>query len=45
MAMGVIVRDGNGLGCPGWARVSTGTRDEMDFFLDRLRRLEPETAS
>jgi histidinol-phosphate aminotransferase len=45
MAMGVIVRDGNGLGCPGWARVSTGTRDEMDFFLDRLRRLETQASS
>ena len=45
MAMGVIVRDGNGLGCPGWARVSTGTRDEMDFFLDRLRRLEPQASA
>jgi histidinol-phosphate aminotransferase len=43
MVMGVIVRDGNGLGCPGWARVSTGTRYEMDFFLDRLRSLEPHT--
>lgn len=39
-AMGVIVRDGNGLGCPGWARVSMGTRDEIDCFLERLRALE-----
>ena len=45
MALGVIVRDGNGLGCPGWARVSTGTREEMDFFLDRLRSLEPQASS
>ena len=40
MALGVIVRDGNGLGCPGWARVTVGTRDEIDFFLERLRSLE-----
>ena len=40
MALGVIVRDGNGLGCPGWARVSVGTRDEIDIFLERLRSLE-----
>jgi len=45
MAMGVIVRDGNGLGCPGWARVSTGTREEMDFFLERLRSLEPRPSA
>jgi histidinol-phosphate aminotransferase len=40
MAMGVIVRDGNGLGCPGWARVSLGTPDEMEVFLERLGSLE-----
>jgi len=40
MALGVIVRDGNGLGCPGWARVSVGTHEEIDFFLERLRSLE-----
>ncbi len=45
MAMGVIVRDGNGLGCPGWARVSMGTREEMDFFLERLRSLEPRPSA
>ena len=44
MALGVIVRDGNGLGCPGWARVTVGTRDEIDFFLERLRSLEPALA-
>lgn len=40
MALGAIVRDGNGLGCPGWARVTVGTRYEIDFFLQRLRSLE-----
>lgn len=40
LAMGAIVRDGNALGCPGWARVSVGTREEVDFFLDRLASLE-----
>jgi len=40
MALGAIVRDGNGLGCPGWARVTVGTPDEIDFFLERLRSLE-----
>lgn len=44
MSLGAIVRDGNGLGCPGWARVTVGTRDEIDFFLERLRSLE-RTAS
>jgi len=39
LAMGVIVRDGNALGCPGWARVSVGSRSEIEFFLDRLRSL------
>ena len=41
MQLGAIVRDGNALGCPGWARVSVGTRQEIDFFLDRLASLEP----
>lgn len=39
MALGAIVRDGNNLGCPGWARVTVGTREENDFFLERLRGL------
>lgn len=41
-AMGAIVRDGNALGCPGWARVSVGSRAEIDFFLERLRRLSTD---
>jgi histidinol-phosphate aminotransferase len=41
LSMGAIVRDGNALGCPGWARVSVGTRDEIEFFLDKLAALEP----
>lgn len=41
MSMGAIVRDGNGLGCPGWARVSVGTREEIDFFLAKLDVLDP----
>ncbi|HJW74934.1 MAG TPA: histidinol-phosphate transaminase [Thermoleophilia bacterium] len=36
LELGAIVRDGNQLGCPGWARVSVGTRDEIDFFLEKL---------
>ena len=40
MALGAIVRDGNELGCPGWARVTVGTPAEIDFFLERLRSLE-----
>jgi histidinol-phosphate aminotransferase len=39
LAQGAIVRDGNALGCPGWIRVSVGTREEMDFFLARFRTL------
>jgi histidinol-phosphate aminotransferase len=41
LAQGAIVRDGNALGCPGWARVSVGTRDETDFFLEKLATLLP----
>jgi histidinol-phosphate aminotransferase len=41
MQLGAIVRDGNALGCPGWARVTVGTRQEIDFFLERLASLEP----
>ncbi len=40
LSMGVIVRDGNALGCPGWARVTVGTQEEIEFFLDKLARLE-----
>jgi histidinol-phosphate aminotransferase len=41
MSMGAIVRDGNALGCPGWARVSVGTKQETDFFLAKLTALVP----
>jgi len=40
LSMGAIVRDGNALGCPGWARVSVGTEDEIEFFLSKLASLE-----
>jgi histidinol-phosphate aminotransferase len=40
LEMGAIVRDGNALGCPGWARVSVGTQEEIEFFLRRLASLE-----
>src|SRR5665647_2217570 len=40
LSMGAIVRDGNALGCPGWARVSVGTQNEIEFFLRRLASLE-----
>jgi histidinol-phosphate aminotransferase len=40
LSMGAIVRDGNALGCPGWARVSVGTDDEIEFFLSKLASLE-----
>ena len=40
LSMGAIVRDGNALGCPGWARVSVGTQSEIDFFLQQLSALE-----
>jgi len=38
-ALGAIVRDGAALGLPGWARVSVGTGDEIEFFLERLAQL------
>ena len=44
MSMGAIVRDGNALGCPGWARVSVGTQDEIDFFLAKLDALQTVSA-
>ena len=40
LGMGAIVRDGNALGCPGWARVSVGTEEEIEFFLLKLASLE-----
>jgi len=40
LARGVILRDGNALGIPGWARVTVGTEDEIQFFLERLGALE-----
>jgi histidinol-phosphate aminotransferase len=40
LSMGAIVRDGNALGCPGWARVTVGTEEEIEFFLDKLSALE-----
>jgi histidinol-phosphate aminotransferase len=40
LSMGVIVRDGNALGCPGWARVTVGTEEEIEFFLGKLGALE-----
>jgi histidinol-phosphate aminotransferase len=41
LAQGVILRDGNALGIPGWARVTVGTEDEIEFFLEKLGALEP----
>lgn len=40
LGMGAIVRDGNALGCPGWARVSVGSDAEIEFFLEKLSSLE-----
>jgi histidinol-phosphate aminotransferase len=40
LAQGVILRDGNALGIPGWARVTVGTEDENEFFLEKLAGLE-----
>ena len=40
LSLGAIVRDGNALGCPGWARVTVGTEEEIEFFLDKLASLE-----
>ena len=40
LSRGVIVRDGNSLGAPGWARVTVGTEDEIEFLLSQLARLE-----
>ena len=40
LSMGAIVRDGNALGCPGWARVSVGTESEIEFFMSKMDTLE-----
>jgi histidinol-phosphate aminotransferase len=40
LSMGIIVRDGNALGCPGWARVSVGTEAEIESFLHKLATLD-----
>jgi histidinol-phosphate aminotransferase len=39
LRLGVIVRDGASLGCPGHLRVSIGTPDENDAFLSARARL------
>ena len=44
MSLGAIVRDGNAIGCPGWARVSVGSREEIDYFLGKLETLDPGNA-
>jgi histidinol-phosphate aminotransferase len=44
LRLGVIVRDGAALGCPGHLRVSIGTPDENDAFLsarDEVARSAP----
>ena len=40
LSRGAIVRDGNALGCPGWARVTVGTEGDIEFFLSRMSELE-----
>ena len=45
LAQGVILRDGNALGTPGWARVTVGTEDEIEFFLEKLGALETRKES
>jgi len=45
LSRGAIVRDGHALGCPGWVRVSVGTRAETDFFLEKLTELEAGSPS
>jgi histidinol-phosphate aminotransferase len=45
LSMGAIVRDGGALGCPGWARVSVGTEEEIEFFLSKLGELEVDVAT
>jgi hypothetical protein len=37
---GTIVHGGIAPGSPGWARVSVGTQDEIEFFLGKLASLE-----
>ncbi len=44
LTRGVILRDGNALGIPGWARVTVGTEEEIDFFLEKLAALEGDRA-
>jgi histidinol-phosphate aminotransferase len=39
LRLGVIVRDGAALGCPGRLRVSIGLPDENTAFLDALAAL------
>jgi histidinol-phosphate aminotransferase len=39
LRLGVIVRDGASLGCPGHLRVSVGTPEENDAFLAARARL------
>lgn len=40
MKRGVIVRPGGPLSCPGYIRVSVGTAEENDFFMEKLAELK-----
>ena len=42
-SLGAIVRDGAAFGLPGWARVSVGTRKEIEFFLEKLALVAAST--
>jgi histidinol-phosphate aminotransferase len=39
---GVIIRPGNQFGMESWIRVTIGTREENDFFLNKFKELLAE---
>ncbi len=42
---GVMTRSGYAMGCPGWLRVTIGTEDENDLFLEQLAAIAAKGAT
>lgn len=42
---GVMTRSGYAVGCPGWLRVTIGTEEENDFFLQQLAAIAAKGAT
>lgn len=42
---GVMTRSGYAMGCPGWIRVTIGTEEEIDLFIERLADIAAKGAT